>query len=657
MLSIADNPFLQGLGFAIANSLWQFASLWLVYSIVTYLVHFKSANKYRLAVALQTIGFAWFLFSFFVSYHAAAERLAIIDALSANGTVDIVMTGGQENGWQNLWQLSMQKISFVLPYLSAAYLLLLLFMIFRFAQGYKQVQILRKHGLQKMDVRMRLFVDKLAAEFNIGRKVKVYLSELVNSPVTVGFLKPIILVPIASFNQLTTYQLEAVLLHELAHIKRYDYVVHVCLRFIETILFFNPFMQLMSKEIQKERENCCDDWVLQYQYQPADYAAALLSIAKQAATPALAMAANGKSKKHLLERIKRIVQVDAKQRFNYREQLLSLGLLTCIICLVSWYKPVKDREKMIEKVKTIDASKFMVKKENGVFEISVNALAELQKALPNMKADLNKALQELGNVKIDFTNENVNAVIEEVPDKADDVVCEESTKETNQDAAYVTAVDEHYANAFEQAKAEVQKAKAELSRSKMDEQLKKIQFFNKVELGNSMNALMTQLNNAFKKIDRLKINFKRSELNMPRPQVDVRTNFRMNHRLVIETTPDPQAEPVVPMPSNSADVNEAFTIDIDSSLRVYIHGDFFKQMPLRLNRAKTQKAICDAVVAEKRIAAMNRWQQRNQVLQLNENARRNNIRISSKINGVTVVELKVNEKEETSTEVKIEDGK
>ncbi len=657
MHSIADNPFLQGLGFAIANSLWQFASLWLVYSIVTYLVRMHAANKYRLSVALQTIGFAWFLFSFFVSYNAAAERLAIIDALSANVTVEIVMAGGQENGWQNLWQLSLQKIAFVLPYLSTAYLMILLLMIFRFAQGYRQVQILRTKGLQKMNVGMRLFVHKLSADLNISRKVRVYLSELVNSPVTVGFLKPIILVPVASFNQLTTYQLEAVLLHELAHIKRYDYVVHVCLRFIETIMFFNPFMQLMSKEIQKERENCCDDWVLQYQYQPADYAAALLSIAKHATAPALAMAANGKNKKHLLERIKRIVQVDAKQRFNYREQLLSLGLLTCIICLVSWYKPVKERAKIAEKVKTIDASKFMVKKDNGVFEITVNALAELQKALPEMKTGLNDALVQLKNVHFDLRVNDMKAdvqAVEETSDHADnEEVCEEPTTD---DSQVVRKMDFEQTSDFAQVRADIVKAKIELQNVKMDEQLRQLKFFTKVDLGNSMNKLMMQLDDVFKKLNKQKISIKRSQIKIEKPRLYVTPNLNVPSQVVGDTEDNlPEMPPVVPVSANNAD---GFTLDIDSSLRVYIHGNLFKQVSLRLNREKTQRAIQNALMVERKIALSNRLLLNTRVKEMAEDFKRKCIHISTKTSNATVVEVNLSDDDEVeSTEQKVEDGK
>jgi bla regulator protein BlaR1 len=124
----------------------------------------------------------------------------------------------------------------------------------------------QEQRLQKMPAEWRLFVNRIAGQLNIKKKIQVFLSDTVTTPLTIGFLKPVILIPVASINHLTTDQLEAVLLHELAHIKRYDYLVNIILSVVEISLFFNPFTQLLSKNIRKERENSCDDWVLQFQY-------------------------------------------------------------------------------------------------------------------------------------------------------------------------------------------------------------------------------------------------------------------------------------------------------------------------------------------------------------------------------------------------------
>ena len=92
---------------------------------------------------------------------------------------------------------------------------------------------------------------------------------------TAGFLKPIIYLPITFFNDLTTEQAEAILLHELAHIKRHDYLLNLIQKAIEVVMFFNPVSWVLGAEIRKEREFCCDDLVLRYTADPEIYARAL----------------------------------------------------------------------------------------------------------------------------------------------------------------------------------------------------------------------------------------------------------------------------------------------------------------------------------------------------------------------------------------------
>lgn len=193
-------------------------------------------------------------------------------------------------------------------------------------------------GLSKINVDWRLFVQKLSEQLGIRRHVKIYLSNIVKTPLTIGFFKPIILVPLASINHLTTEQMEAVILHELAHIKRLDYLINLLLSVIEATLFFNPFMQLLSKHIKRERENSCDDWVLQYEYNPTSYAKALLQIAMfQSSQPSFGMNAI-ENKDVLLTRVKRIIE-KSERSFHYRHQLIALLFITTVLSSISWLSP------------------------------------------------------------------------------------------------------------------------------------------------------------------------------------------------------------------------------------------------------------------------------------------------------------------------------
>lgn len=334
MQHLFQSSFLQSLGYAIANSFWQTALVWLIFLGATGIRRVSAAARYRLAVAAQLIGFAWFIVTF--QFYYTQYNHALQNAPDAPQQMQAILTPATDFSSHLLnWMVRGEQL---LPYVSMAYLLLMLFLCLRWMLGYRQTQLIRSQGLQKMPAEWRLFVNRIAEQLRIRQKIKIFLSDTVSTPLTIGFLKPVILIPVASINHLTTDQLEAVLLHELAHIKRYDYLVNIVLSVVEISLFFNPFTQLLSKSIRKERENSCDDWVLQFQYDVSVYAEALLRIAYLQARPAgLAMAATGK-KNELLTRVKRMIG-EKENRFNYRKQLLAFVIVTGILSSVAWLNP------------------------------------------------------------------------------------------------------------------------------------------------------------------------------------------------------------------------------------------------------------------------------------------------------------------------------
>ncbi len=332
-----QSAFLQALGFAIANSLWQVALIWLLYYLANQVLSLTAAIKYRLGVFAQLTSFIWFLstFWFYFNQYRQAWHLPFINNVSGDSIQAISWNDGSVS---SLLFNGMLKAEQVLPFISLAYICLLGFLLIRWMMGYQQTQRLSKMGLQKIPVDWRLFVKKISGQLGIKKEILIFLSEKVKTPITMGFLKPIILIPVASINHLSVEQLEAVILHELAHIKRHDYLVNLVLSIAEIGLFFNPFTQLLSRSIRKERENSCDDWVLQFQYNATEYAKALLRIAQLQAVPAFAMGATGK-KNELLTRVQRMVH-RKENRFSYPKQLLAFLLMTGMLSTAAWLTPV-----------------------------------------------------------------------------------------------------------------------------------------------------------------------------------------------------------------------------------------------------------------------------------------------------------------------------
>jgi len=337
MQTAQHSPFLQALGYAIANSLWQMALLWILFTLLNSIIKPGAANKFRMAFLAQLTGFIWFIITLqFYFIKCAADT-----TWQQASTVSFIFPGSDNNFSSVVLNIFIRGEQ-LLPFLSFAYLLLLLILFLRWTSQYYRTQYIRFNGLQEIDEQWKQFIQDAAAKLNIRNSIDIYVSELINSPLTIGFVKPVILVPIASINHLSVSQLEAVLLHELAHIKRYDYILNIFISVIETSLFFNPFTQLISKTIRTERENSCDDWVLQFQYNPAMYAEALLQIAYLSVNTAshkTSLAMNAANQNGvLLSRVKRMIGTN-DNRFKYRHQLLALLFITCILSSVAWLHP------------------------------------------------------------------------------------------------------------------------------------------------------------------------------------------------------------------------------------------------------------------------------------------------------------------------------
>src|SRR5439155_5091815 len=169
----------------------------------------------------------------------------------------------------------------------------------RLLTGWLWVQRLRTRGVAPADADFRRMAARLARRLHITRVVTLLESSLVDVPTVIGWLKPVVLLPASALGALSPQQLEAILAHELAHIRRHDYLVNLLQTLVETLLFYHPAVWWLSRRIRIERENCCDDLAVSLCGDPVAYANALadLESLRSEITPThhIAMAATGGS--------------------------------------------------------------------------------------------------------------------------------------------------------------------------------------------------------------------------------------------------------------------------------------------------------------------------------------------------------------------------
>ena len=174
----------------------------------------------------------------------------------------------------------------------------------RLLSGWVWIRRITTRGVRPASDLLREIAGRLSRRLHIRRRVAFLESALVDVPTVVGWAKPIVLVPVSALVALTPAQIEAIIAHELAHIRRHDYLVNLLQTLIETLLFYHPAVWWLSRRIRNERENCCDDLAVSLCGDAVVYARALADLKVLRGGGGLALAASGGS---LLHRVRRVL--------------------------------------------------------------------------------------------------------------------------------------------------------------------------------------------------------------------------------------------------------------------------------------------------------------------------------------------------------------
>lgn len=339
---------IRAFGWSILNSIWQSGIIYAALLVVLLLTpKLKSTYRHNLSfVALMTM-FGWFVYTFSTQLHKSSSAL--------KSGVDLNMY--ELNSYiQSLPETFTQKAESYFPIIFTMYVLGLLIQVFLVMKGFSYLSRLKKTAISEVPASWLLLFEQTRQSLNLNKNIQFKLSDLVDVPVVAGYFKPIILFPIALVASLDEEQVEAILIHELTHIKRNDYLLNIVKTCVETSLFFNPFIWLTSRFIQIEREHACDDLVVDISGKPLSYAKTLLKleIIQQEKLPSYALASTGKTQ-HLYQRIKRITNMKANY-LNVKQQFAALTLAVAGLISIAWTNPeVKERAtEVTDNIKRID---------------------------------------------------------------------------------------------------------------------------------------------------------------------------------------------------------------------------------------------------------------------------------------------------------------
>lgn len=265
---------------------------------------------------------------------AASSGLPVVAASAMAGAVLALsvsaIDAGRFAGWAN-WELALQER---LPLVLLLWALGAGLLALRMVLGLAWVRRRTRAGQYRLDPAWQARLDRMARGMGIARRVTLGLVDDLASPVTAGWWRPVVLVPASLVSGMPPQLLEALLAHELAHVRRCDYVVNLIQSAIEILLFYHPAVWWLSNRIREEREQIADDVAASTLGEPRRLALALSELDLFQFTPQLAPAAHGGN---LMSRIKRLVRPEAEP-LNWKLALPIVGLATAA-AFYSWSAP------------------------------------------------------------------------------------------------------------------------------------------------------------------------------------------------------------------------------------------------------------------------------------------------------------------------------
>ena len=320
-----QTPLAQAIGWTLVHSLWEGSVVALALAAALWAIR-SSRARYAAACLAMLAMLAGFGFTFARAMPRQQSRVAFI--ANARGAL---LPAGFEEPKIPVRRRAADSLPWLAPFWMAGVAIFHL----RSLASWMAARRLRRTGVCLAPDLWRERLDRLGARLRLSRPVTLLESCLAEVPVVIGYVRPAILMPVGLLAGLPAGQIESILLHELAHIRRYDYLVNLLQASVEGFLFYHPAVWWISGLIRAERENCCDDLVVAMNGDAHEYAAALATLEQNrwSAREAAPAATGG----NLMQRIRRLLDRPEAPR-RALTPIFSAGILaiTAAVVLTAW---------------------------------------------------------------------------------------------------------------------------------------------------------------------------------------------------------------------------------------------------------------------------------------------------------------------------------
>jgi beta-lactamase regulating signal transducer with metallopeptidase domain len=333
-MSFFPETIIRALCWTLLHSLWQGLILAVVAGAVMLLTKRAPSSTRYGVLGILVLGFlAVSGYTFFreLGSPVTATPPIVLHAAPVNGIVGASPVAAQDQPAQTTGVE--QLVQYFNTHASIVVVIWFIVFLARFVKllsGVVYAQRVRHYRTNPVPAEWQDRLTALVERLKISRPVRLLESALIKVPVAVGWLKPVILVPVGMLAQLSADQVESILLHELAHISRRDYLFNLVQNLVDTLFFFNPALLWVSSLIRTERENCCDDVAIRETRSRRQLIEALVSFHEyQQSTRGYVLGFAGQ-KNGMVKRVERIVHKQ-NHSLNAGERLLLMGgvLLLC----------------------------------------------------------------------------------------------------------------------------------------------------------------------------------------------------------------------------------------------------------------------------------------------------------------------------------------
>jgi len=324
------NEIVEPLSFALLHFLWQGAAIALALALALRLTRGANATlRYAWGVAalglmlLMPVGTVLYV----IGSDAAVARTRIASPVERSAVVPVVAPVGPAAGPSPAGRTADRPLHGGPLPSGIVYLWLIGVLILTAinAGGWMQIRLLRRSGEPVDEPAWEAWIAELRVRLGLTRHVAVRASSRVDVPMLLGWIRPVILVPSSALLGMSPQSLEALPLHELAHVRRHDFLVNLVQAAVETLLFYHPAVWWVSRRVRCEREHCCDDVAMRACLRQQDYVQALADMEElRLSTPSMAVAADGGS---LVERIRRLTGPNAQGNGRSTRWAMGAGIL------------------------------------------------------------------------------------------------------------------------------------------------------------------------------------------------------------------------------------------------------------------------------------------------------------------------------------------